>query len=82
MPVLRGRLFTLPDQVARERSYLQEDRVATDTSAISRKDIGNSEGSFCQTTVVDRDEFSVRELPETGEGIHEELVIHLLEVKV
>ena len=35
MPVLRGRLFMLPDQVARERSQLQEYRIMMDTSAIS-----------------------------------------------
>ncbi len=31
---------------------------------------------------VDRDEVFVGELPTTKEGVHEELIIHLLEVQV
>jgi len=33
-------------------------------------------------TAVDGSEFTVGELPTTEEGIHEELIIHLLKVKV
>jgi len=51
-------------------------------SAISRTNIGNSEGLFCQTTAVDREEFAAGELPITEEGIHEKLIIHSLKVKV
>jgi len=76
------RLFTLPDQVAREGSHLWEDGVVMDTSTISRTNVCDSEDSFCQTTMVDWDEFAVRELPKAEEGIHEELIIHSLEVQV
>ncbi len=51
-------------------------------SAISGTNIGNSEGLFCQTTAVDRDDFTVGELPRTKKGIHEKLIVHSLKVKV
>jgi len=82
MPVLGGRLFLLPDQLARERGHMWEDSVMTDTSAITCKDIGNSESSLCQMAVVNGGEFAVRELPITEEGVHEELIVHSLEVQV
>jgi len=54
----------------------------TDASAISRTNVSNSKGLFCQTTAVDGGEFTVGELPKTEEGIYEELIIHSLKVKV
>jgi len=32
-------------------------------------------------TMVDQDEFAVRKLPTAEEGVHEELIIHSLEVQ-
>ena len=53
-----------------------------DTSTISRANVSNCENLLCQMTMVDRDEFAVRKLPTAEESIHEELIIHLLEVQV
>ena len=63
MPILKRRLFMLPDQVAGERSHLWEVGVMLDTSTISRTNVNDSEDSLCQTTMVDQDEVAVRELP-------------------
>jgi len=63
MPILKRRLFTLPDQVARERSHLWEDGVMTDTSTIFGTNSSDHEGKFYQVTAVDRNKFAVRELP-------------------
>jgi len=72
----------LQDQVAGERSHLWEDGVAPDTSTISRTNVSNSEDSLCQTTTVDQDEISVKKLSQAEESVHEELIIHSLEVQV
>jgi len=53
-----------------------------DASTISRADVSNGEKLLCQMATVYRDEFFVGELPTTKEGVHEELIIHLLEVQV
>ncbi len=72
----------LPDQIAREGSYLWEDGVVLNTCAITRADVGNCEDMLGQTTMVDQNEVAVRELSTAKEGIHEELIIHSLEVQV
>ncbi len=77
-----GGLFTLPDQGAREGSHLWEDGVTPNTSAISRANVCNCEDTLCQMTMVDQDECAVGKLPTAKEGIHEELIIHSLEVQV
>ena len=53
-----------------------------DTSTISRADVSDHEKLFGQMAVVDRDEVFVGKLPTTEESVHEELIIHSLEVQV
>jgi len=53
-----------------------------DASTISRADVSDHEKPLFQMAMVDRGEFFVGELPTTKEGVHEELIIHSLEVQV
>jgi len=82
MPIFARGLFTLLDQVARERSHIWKGGIALDMSTISRANICNSENMLCQMTIVDRDEFAVRKLSTAEKSVHKELVIHSLEVQV
>ncbi len=77
IPVLGRWLLLLPDQDTQERNHLWEDGVIANGGAIC-----NCEGSLSKETVVDRQQVTARDLSKTEEGIHEELVIHLLESKV
>jgi len=70
----------LPDQIAREGSYLWEDGVMLNTCAIARADVGNCDDTLGQTTMVNQDEITVRKLPAAKECVREELIIHSLEV--
>ncbi len=72
----------LPDQVAREGSHMWENGITLDTSTISRANVSNHESTLCQMTMVDQNEFAVRKLPTAEESVHEELIIHSLEVQV
>ncbi len=51
-------------------------------STVSRADVSNHEKPLCQMAMVDRDEFAVGKLPTAEESVHEELIIHSLEVQV
>jgi len=81
-PILTRGLFTLPDQVAREGSYLWEDGISSNACTIARADVSNCESTLSQTTTVDQNKVIVGKLPTTEEGLHEKLVIHSLEVQV
>jgi len=80
MPILMRGLFALPDQVAREGSYLWEDSISSNAGAVARADVSNCEGTLSHTTTIDRNKVLVGKLPTAEEDIHEKLVIHLLEV--
>ena len=70
----------LPDQVAREGGYLWEDGILSNACTIARTDVSNCESTLSQMTMVDQNKVIVRKLPTAEEGIHEKLVIHLLEI--
>ena len=82
MPILSRGLFALPDPIAREGSHLWEDGVMPNACTITRADVSNCEDMLGQTTMVDQNEVAVRKLSTAKEGIHEELIIHSLEVQV
>ena len=82
VPILTRGLIALPDQVTRKGSYLWEDGVMSNACAIARADVSNCEGMLGQMTMVDQNEVAARKVPAAKEGLHEKLVIHLLEVQI